>query len=135
MPRSINCAQVYVRAPDAAVDVAPSRARRCARGGSSSVAAALHLDDVDPLDVGVVVGPGALGQRGHVALDVARLGDVLHFVRQAVEVAEDLAQQAAADLVLESAAGISKRAAKADAAATSAMTKVRMSYMVPPRQC
>ena len=70
-------------------------------GRQEAFAAAGDLAEVDPLDVGVVVGLGAVGQAGRVVLDVAGLVDVFELVRQAVEVADHLAEHAAADFVFE----------------------------------
>ena len=89
---------VLIRAPDSLVDpLLPQPADPLGR--QEQAVLILHHLDVDPFEIGVVVGPGPLRQRRGVLRDVARLGDVLHLVRQAVEIAEDLAQQAAADLV------------------------------------
>ena len=70
-------------------------------GGKRFSLAAGDRAEVDPFDVGVVVGPRALGEAGRVVLDVAGLVDVLELVRQAVEIAEDLGEHAAADFVFE----------------------------------
>ena len=82
-------AGVEVRAEDAAVDV-PLPERGDAVGRQEVFAAAGDFAEVDPLDVGVVVGDGAVGQARRVVLDVAGLVDVFELVRQAVEVADDL---------------------------------------------
>ena len=74
-------------------------------GRKKVVAAAGDFAEVDPFDVGVVVGDGAVGERGREVFDVARLVDVFEFVRQAVEVADDLGEHAAADFVFEDVGG------------------------------
>ena len=61
--------------------------------------------EVDPFDVGVVIGDGAVGKARRVVLDVAGFVDVFEFVGQAVEIAEDLAEHAAADFVFEDVGG------------------------------
>src|SRR5262249_9334842 len=52
-------------------------------------------------DVGIVVGPRTLWQFGRISRDIPRGGDVFHLVLEAVEVADHLADQPAADFVLQ----------------------------------
>jgi len=61
----------------------------------------LNGDDIDPLDVGVIIGACAIRQCGDVVFDIAGLVVVFIFVGQAVEAAEELAEQAAPDFVLD----------------------------------
>ena len=97
-------ARVPVRAPDSPVDVPLPECGDLLRGQSES-ARALHRRDVDPLDIGIVIGPGALGQGGRVRFDAAWLGDVLHLVRQAIQVSEQLAKEATAEFVVQRCQG------------------------------
>jgi len=90
--------RVLVGAPDSLVDARLPQAADTLRRQEQTVLV-LHHGDVDPLEIRVVVRPRAVGQGGHVVRDVAGLADVLHLVGQAVEVAQDLAQQAAPDFV------------------------------------
>ena len=62
---------------------------------------ALYGDDIHPFDVGVIICAGALGKCRDVIFYIAGLVVVFIFVREAVEVAEELAEKAASDFVLD----------------------------------
>ncbi len=62
---------------------------------------ALYGDDIHPFDVGVIICAGAIGQSRDVIFYIAGLVVVFIFVREAVEVAEELAEKAASDFVLD----------------------------------
>jgi hypothetical protein len=92
--------QKQVGAPDAAVDM-PLPEFGNAGGRNQKRPAALHFDNIDPLNIRVVIGPCAVGQRRDIMKDIARLGDVLHLVLKTVQIAEDVAKQAAPDFVVQ----------------------------------
>src|SRR5207247_2342045 len=93
-------ARVEVGAPDRAVDVMPPEVAD-AVVSEEKPAGVGDLLEVDPFDIGVIIRASALGERGDVAGDVAGLVDIPHLVREAVEVAENLAEEAATDFVFE----------------------------------
>ncbi len=97
-------AGVTIGAEDAPIDV-PLPERRDASGRQHVVSAAGDFAEVHPFDIGVVVGDGAFGKRRRVMFNLSRMIDVFEFVRQAVEVADDLGQHAAADFVVEFVGG------------------------------
>ena len=93
-------ARVLVGAPDPPIDPS-SPELGDPFGRQEDRVLTLHLDKVDPLEVRIVIRAGAFGQGRRVRDDVSRLVDVLHLVGNAVQVAEDLTEQPAPNLVAE----------------------------------
>ena len=86
-------------APDLPIDMLPPK-RRNILGREQQSARSLHFAQVDPFDVGIVIGPGAIGQRRSVLLYIPGIRDVLHLVLEAIQISDDLAQESTPDFVV-----------------------------------